>query len=218
MCTNVDNGKCERHNFVRQGFFLEIFTIVWNIGEGIIAIVSGLASHSVALIGFGVDSLIETASALILCWRLGEELRGGCIQKIEALERKAGKLAGCLLLLLSAYIAFDACRKLMGFGERPDKSLIGLVLTVAALAVMPVLARWKRKIADAIESKALRADAMETTCCAWMAFTTLSGLVLNLSFGWWWADAVAGLVLVPLLIREGLEAIKGEECCCHCDR
>ncbi len=215
----LDTNRAERHALLKRALILEIVTVAWNVGEGLIAVGAGIMAHSVALIGFGVDSLIETASALIVGWRLREELKGGTTEKIETAERKAAQIAGVLLLLLAVYVAIDACFRLLGAGEHPDKSFLGIGLTIFALAVMLVLAQMKLKIADAIKSKALRADAMETTCCAWMAFTTLCGLLLNMVFGWWWADAVAGLILVPLLMREGIEALKGEDCGCHskCD-
>jgi divalent metal cation (Fe/Co/Zn/Cd) transporter len=127
----------------------------------------------------------------------------------------ASRAAGALLLLLAAYILIDAGRRLLGFGAEAEQSLVGIVLTAISLVVMPVLGWAKLRTARQLGSRALRADAYETIACAWLSLTTLTGLVLNAAFGWWWADPLAALVLVPLIVREGLEGWKGE--CCDDD-
>jgi len=204
-----------RQALLRRGLLLEAATVLWNILEGVIAVVAGTISNSVALIGFGIDSFVETASAAVVGWRLGAEARGRSPEAAERIERTASKVAGALLLLLAAYIAVDAGRRLLGFGAEARESLIGIILTAVSLVVMPFLGWAKLRTAKQLESGALRADAFETIACAWLSLTTLVGLVLNATLGWWWADPLAALVLVPLIVREGLEGWKGDACGCR---
>lgn len=200
-----------RASLLRRGFLLEVATLLWNIIEGVIAVAAGTIAGSVALIGFGIDSFVETASAAVVGWRLRTELRGRSPEDTERIERTASRIAGSLLLLLALYILIDAGRRLLGFGEEADKSLVGIVLTAVSLVVMPVLGWAKLRTAGALKSGALRADAYETIACAWLSLTTLLGLALNALLGWWWADPLAAICLVPLIVREGLEGIRGEE-------
>jgi cation diffusion facilitator family transporter len=192
-----------------------VVTVLWNILEGVIAVAAGTISNSVALIGFGIDSFVETTSAVVVGWRLGAEARGRSPEAAERIERTASRVAGALLLLLAAYIAVDAGRRLLGFGAEARVSLIGIVLTAVSLVVMPFLGWAKLRTAKQLGSGALRADAFETITCAWLSLTTLAGLVLNATLGWWWADPLAALVLVPLIVREGLEGWKADSCGCH---
>lgn len=194
---------------------LEAATVLWNILEGIIAVAAGTLSSSVALIGFGIDSFVETASAGVVGWRLGAEARGRSPDAAERIERTASRVAGTLLLLLAAYIGVDAGRRLLGFGAEARASRIGIVLTAISLVVMPFLGWAKLRTAKQLKSGALRADAFESITCAWLSLTTLVGLVLNAILDWWWADPLAALVLVPLIVREGLEGWKGDSCGCH---
>jgi cation diffusion facilitator family transporter len=200
----------ERLSLVRRGLHLSVFTVVWNVIEGIVAIGSGLFSGSVALLGFGIDSFVESASGIIVGWRLAYEMRGRSEEQIEKVERLAARLAGILLLILAVYLLIDSCRRFLGFGREPDSSLSGIILTIISLIVMPVLARAKLKTAESIGSKALRADSYETIACAWLSATTLAGLLMNAALGWWWADPLAALVLIPFIVREGLEGLRGE--------
>ena len=207
----------ERKKLLRRGLGLEIVTLLWNVIEGVVAVAAGTISGSVALIGFGVDSFVETASAAVVGWRLRAELRGRSAEAAEGFERVASRTAGALLLVLSAYIVIDAGRRLMGFGGEARESLVGIILTSVSLVVMPFLGWAKLRTATALKSRALHADAYETIACAWLSLTTLVGLVLNALFGWWWADPLAALVLVPLIVREGLEGLRGEGCGCGDD-
>ena len=191
--------------------------MLWNVIEGVIAVAAGTVSGSVALIGFGIDSFVETASAVVVGWRLNAELRDRSAEANERFERIASRAAGTLLLLLAAYIAIDAGRRLLGFGTEARESLVGIILTSISLMVMPFLGWSKLRTATALGSRALRADAYETIACAWLSLTTLVGLALNASFGWSWADPVAALILVPLIVREGLEGLRGDECGCGDD-
>jgi divalent metal cation (Fe/Co/Zn/Cd) transporter len=200
-----------RRRLLRRAFALEVLTVSWNLVEGAVGVVAGVLASSVALVGFGVDSFIETASAVVVGWRLRDELQHGSAERAERVEAVAARIAGALLLLLAAFLLIDALRRLLGHGARAEESTIGIVLTSISLVVMPVLGWAKLRAARALGSRALRADAFETIACAWLSLTTLAGLVLNAALGWWWADPVAALILVPLIAREGFEGLRGEE-------
>ena len=203
----------DRAKLLRRGVWLATATVAWNLGEGVIAVSAGTLAASVALIGFGVDSFVETASGTVVGWRLRAELTGHAdSERAEAMEHRAGKIAGALLLGLAAYIIVDAGRRLFGFGAEAQESKVGIVLTAISLVVMPLLGWAKLRTATSLRSGALRADAYETITCSWLSLTTLAGLLLNAAFGWWWADPLAALAIVPLAVREGLEGWRGE---CH---
>lgn len=197
---------------VRRGRQLEYLTIVWNSLEAIAAIGSGLFAGSIALVGFGVDSVIETSSGAILLWRLRDGEHG------EERERIALKLVGVSFLLLAAYVAFNAVKSLI-LREPPEASYIGIGIATLSLIVMPLLARAKRRVAANINSRAMLADSRQTDLCAYLSAILLVGLVLNALFGLWWADPVAGLIMTPIIAKEGVEALRGETCCdegaCH---
>lgn len=196
---------------LRRGLWLEVATVGWNVVEGVIAVTAGLLASSVALIGFGIDSFVETASGAVVGWRLWAELSGRADEeRAEAVERRAGRIAGALLLALGGYILIDAGRRLVGWGDEARASLLGIALTGVSLVVMPLLGWMKLRTARALGSGALRADAYETITCAWLSLTTLAGLALNAALGWWWADPLAALAIVPLAVREGLEGWRGE--------
>lgn len=197
----------DRKALLHRGIALEGVTVGYNALEGIIAVAVGLAAGSVALTGFGVDSVIEVTSGALLWWRLRTEL--GSAPFGPTVERRAARGAGFLLLALAIYIIVESARQLI-VRTRPAVSPVGIALTALSLIVMPLLARGKLRTAEALGSRALRADAHETIVCAWLSATTLLGLGLNAAFGWWWADPVAALAMLPLIVREGLEAWKGE--------
>jgi cation diffusion facilitator family transporter len=202
----------ERSRLLRRGVTLEYATVAWNVVEGVIAVAAGLVASSVALIGFGVDSFVETASAAVVGWRLRAESLGHADEeRAERLERRAGRIAGALLLALAAYIVVDAGRRLLGFGAEATESVVGIALTAVSLVAMPLLGWVKLRTATDLKSGALRADAYETIACAWLSLATLTGLVLNLTLGWWWADPLAALAIVPLVVREGIEGLRGED-------
>ncbi len=208
MNVEVLNEKVVHADMLRRGQMLEYFTIGWNSLEAVVAISFGIVAGSVALVGFGVDSVIESSSGAILLWRLfaGEER-----------ERIALRLVGVSLLLLAAYVAFDAVKSLL-FQEKPDESYIGIALAVASLIVMPILAREKRKVATRLNSQAMQADSRQTDICAYLSAILLGGLALNALVGWWWADPFAALVMIPIIAKEGVEALQGKTCCgdeCH---
>jgi divalent metal cation (Fe/Co/Zn/Cd) transporter len=187
----------------RAGRRLEYFTLGWNLIEAAVAVVAGLLAGSIALIGFGVDSVIESISGGVLLWRLQTH------RADEQRERLALKLVGVSFLLLAAYVAFEAAETLLR-REPPRVSLVGIVLSLASLVVMPLLARAKRRVAARLESRALHADSRQTDLCAWLSAILLGGLTLNALAGWWWADPVAALLMVPIIAREGIEALRGQ--------
>jgi divalent metal cation (Fe/Co/Zn/Cd) transporter len=197
----------DRVALLRRGVALEGVTVGYNALEGIVAIVAGLAAGSVALTGFGVDSVIEVTSGVLLWWRLRAEL--GSAPLGPTVERRAARGAGFLLLALAVYLIAESAHVLWT-GKRPETSTLGIVLTSLSLIAMPLLARAKLKTAEELESRSLRADAHETIVCAWLSATTLLGLALNAALGWWWADPVAALAMLPLIVREGIEAWRGE--------
>jgi divalent metal cation (Fe/Co/Zn/Cd) transporter len=190
---------------------LEYFTVGWNVIEGVIAVTAGVVAGSPALIGFGVDSAVESVSGGVLIWRLRVEESGTRDEEeIEAVERRAERLVGVAFLLLAAYVAFESVRALIG-QEAPDASPVGIVLTALSIGVMLFLARAKARTAVDLGSRALAADARQTYACWYLSAVTLSGLALNALLGWWWADPVAGLGIVVILVREGVEALRGED-------
>ena len=201
-----------RAALLRRGIRLEGVTVGWNVVEGVVALWSGAIASSVALIAFGVDSFVETTSGAVLWWRLRSELTGDDDpERLERIERRAARVAAAILFALALYIVIDAGRRLLGFGKEARESPIGIALTAVSLAVMPFLGWAKLRTAETLASRALRADAYETISCAWLSFATLAGLALNAALGWWWADPVAALAILPLVVREGLEGWRGEE-------
>ena len=204
-----------RASLVRRGLRLEYFTVAYNSLEGLIAIVAGLFAGSIALVGFGVDSVIEVTSGLALLWRLHRDADEG---RRERAEKITLKIVGICFLALSAYVTYDSVMSLIR-REPPEESVPGIVLAAASLIVMPLLVRAKRKVARGIKSDAMAADAKQTELCTYLSAILLGGLLLNALLGWWWADPVAALVMVPIIAREGIEALRGEKCCdegtCH---
>jgi len=200
-----------RSEQVRRGISLEYLTIGWNAVECGVAVAAGLFSGSVALIGFGFDSAIESISGSILLWRLHAERRGS---HVAAVEQRALKLVGISFFILAAYVGLDSFRTLWR-REHPEHSIVGIILAIVSLVGMPLLARAKRNAAHGLASAALKADARQTSLCAYLSAILLGGLVLNWLLGWWWADPIAALIMVPIIANEGKEALKGKECECR---
>lgn len=200
---------------VRHGRKLEYFTILWNSLEALIALVSGSIAGSVALVGFGLDSLVEVTSGGALLWRLQQDDES----QRERVERAALRIVGVCFVLLAGYVTYDSLSTLLT-RRAPERSVPGMVLAAASLVVMPLLARAKRTVAAGIRSAAMRADAKQTEFCTYLSAILLGGLVLNAVVGWWWADPVAGLLMVPFIGKAGAEALQGKHCCsggaeCH---
>jgi len=205
----MDQLALGRAQHVRRGVRLEWFTIIYNSLEGLIALAAGFLSGSIALVGFGFDSAIEVTSGAALLWRL----RGDASERTrERHEAAALRIVGVCFLVLALYVSYDALQSLVS-REAPQRSIFGIVLAVASLIVMPLLALAKRRVAGHIASAALTADARQTQLCTYLSGILLCGLVLNASLGWWWADPVAALAMVPIIAKEGSDALRGRTCC-----
>ncbi len=191
---------------VRRGRRLEYLTLSWNSLEAVISIVAGLIAGSIALVGFGLDSVIECFSGGVLLWRLRAGEAG------ERREQLALRLVGVSFLALAIYVAYDAITSLLRH-HLPETSWLGIAVAVASLVAMPLLARAKRRVASQLNSGALHADSRQTSICAYLSAILLGGLLLNALLHWWWADPVAALAMAPLIAREGIEALRGKTCC-----
>ncbi len=197
-----------RESLVLRGRRLEYLTLGWNSLEALLSIAAGVSAGSIALVGFGFDSVIECSSGAVLLWRLGAGAED------ERRERIAVRLVGVSFLALAAYVAFDAISSLLHH-EAPHESYLGIAVAAASLLAMPLLARAKRRVARGLNSGAMQADSRQTDICAYLSAILLGGLLLNAILGWWWADPVAALVMVPLIAKEGIEGVRGRTSC-HC--
>jgi cation diffusion facilitator family transporter len=195
-----------RRSLHRRALWLEYFTVGWNVIEGVVAIAAGLLAGSVALIGFGVDSSIEVISALGLLWRLRKAGPDATVAEESGAERRALYVVAATFLLLAAYLAYEAVTSLIG-REEPDRSTVGLVLSVLSLVIMPALAWWKQHTGHQMGSRALAADAAETWVCSYLSLALLAGVGLHELFGWWWADAVGALAMLPVILWQGWETL-----------
>lgn len=201
----------ERASFVRRGLRLEYLTLGWNSLEALIAISAGLIAGSIALVGFGFDSVVECVSGAVLVWRLRTD---SDIHRREQVEQVALRLVGVSFLLLAGYVAYEAVENLLKH-QAPEHSLPGIILAAASLMVMPLLARAKRRVAQSLNSGAMHADSRQTDLCAYLSAILLAGLVFNATLGWWWADPVAALIMVPIVVKEGADALRGKNCGCE---
>lgn len=186
---------------------LLLLTILYNVVEGVIALWSGIAAGSIALVAFGADSYIEVAAASLVLWRIGIEDS----EYAEAVEQRIVRFIGYTFLILSSAIVF---RSVWAFAEQAgaEESIVGIVLALVSVLFMPLIALWKLRIAARGNLHSIAIEAKETIACSYLSLTLLIGLVANAALGWWWLDAATALLLVPWLIREGLEGIRGEEC------
>lgn len=198
-----------RTDTARLGQQLQYLTLAWNSAECIAALVAGFLAGSVVLVGFGFDSAIEIMSSVAALWRLrwdADESRR------EGAERVTIRVVGSCFLLLAVYVTYDAVQTLREH-HAPEHSTVGIVLATLSSVVMPTLVHFKRRVAHRLASGALEAEARQTLVCAYLSATLLAGLGLNAWLGWWWADPLAGLVMVPLIAWEGSEAVRGRTCC-----
>lgn len=193
---------------VKRGKKLEYFTIVWGSLEALVGISSGILAGSVALIGFGFDSVIEVSSGAALLWRLGLDES----TRREHAEKLTLRIVGVCFLALAVYVSYDSLKSILKH-EAPIESPVGIGLAIVSLIVMPLLARAKRKVAVGIQSAAMSADSRQTQLCTYLSAILLCGLLLNALFGWWWADPAAGLIMVPIIAKEGRDAWRGDTCC-----
>jgi divalent metal cation (Fe/Co/Zn/Cd) transporter len=197
----------DRPQLLSRALQLAYFTVVWNVVEGLVAIWAAIAAGSDALLGFGLDSGVESLSGLVLIWRLNIERRDP--ERAEEVEDKALKFIGITFFALAAFVGYESVTTLAN-AERPEPSLVGIAVTILSLIVMPILARKKERVGEAMDSRAVLADSAETWACVYLSGVVLAGLALNALFGWWWADPVAALAVVGFLIKEGLEAFREE--------
>jgi divalent metal cation (Fe/Co/Zn/Cd) transporter len=195
-------ASSELSDVSRRILRLQVLTIVWMTVEAVVSLAAAWNSHSPALFAFGGDSLVELLSAVVVFWRFRFELN----------EARAARIAGTLLFILAGLAALTSVLSFLGYREA-QRSLVGIGILLAAAIGMPWLAAGKRKLATITSSAALKADAAESALCGYMAWIALGGLTVNAIWGKSWADPVAALALVPLIVREGWEARKGKPCC-----
>jgi divalent metal cation (Fe/Co/Zn/Cd) transporter len=195
----------------RWAWALTALTIGWNSLEAVIAIVSGLLAGSIALVGFGLDSVVEVSSAVVIVWRLSRQ--GSNHEANERAEKRAVRLIALSFVAIAGYVIYDSATKLLGIADKPEHSTIGLALVALSLIVMPGLAWAKRTVAAGLGSVALKADAAETQLCTYLSAVVLVGLGANTLLGWWWMDPIAGLVVAGLALKEGWEAWQSGDLC-----
>lgn len=201
-----------RERAALRGKRLEYFTIVWNTLEGIVAVVAGGLANSISLVGFGIDSFIEVTSGSALLWRMmidRDEI------KRERYETLSLRIVGGCFLGLSAYIAYESFSDL-ALRKAPERSIPGVILACASLIAMPLLSRAKKRVGKELCSAAMHADARQTDFCFYLSAILLAGLLLNAMLGWWWADPFAALIMVPIITKEGIDALRGRTRCDSC--
>jgi divalent metal cation (Fe/Co/Zn/Cd) transporter len=201
-----------REDLVRRGIRLSYATIGYNSLEAIASLIAGLFAGSVALIGFGIDSLVEVSASGVAQWRLRSDLHEARRAQVETITHR---IVGLCFLALAAYVVVDS-GKTLWFRERPDRTIAGIVILSMSVVVMPILARAKLKVASAMQSGALRAEARQTSLCAYLSIIALAGVLLNATLGWWWADPAAALCMVPIIVSEGIDGLRAKACddCC----
>jgi divalent metal cation (Fe/Co/Zn/Cd) transporter len=199
----------ERQALAQRGKYLEYFTIAWNSLEGLAAVIAGALAGSISLVGFGIDSFIEVTSGTVLLWRMAVDAD---VRRRERSEQLSLRIVGVCFLALASYVGYESIPNLVS-REASEHSIPGIVLACVSLVVMPILSRAKKKVANELGSSAMRADAKQTDFCVYLSVILLLGLVLNATLGLWWADSTAALLMVPLIAKEGVEAMKGETCC-----
>jgi len=200
----------ETERWVRRGLWLVAGTMLYNAVEAVIALGAGIRAESVALVGFGLDSVIELLAATVVLWRMSLEARGEEARRVELAERRVHRFVGVTFFALAIYVLVQAVW-LLWTRTVPAESLVGIVLAALSLTVMPLIAVGKLRVARAINSAALRAEAKETLACSYLSLCLLLGLVAHALLGWSWADPVAALLMVPWLVREGIEAFESED-------
>lgn len=201
-----------RETLVRRSRRLNIVTLAYNSLEGVVALIAGALAGSIALTGFGLDSSIEVTASLTALWRLRADATP---ERRESAERVSLRVIGVLFLALAAYVGIDATLSLVRH-EAPSESIVGIAIATLSVVVMPVLARAKRHVALALRSGALAAESQQTSLCAYLSAILFIGLILNATVGWWWADPLAGLAMVPIIVREGIDGVRGRSACDEC--
>jgi divalent metal cation (Fe/Co/Zn/Cd) transporter len=199
----------DRQGVAQRGKRLEYFTIGWNILEGLVAVVAGALAGSISLLGFGIDSFIEVTSGTVLLWRMSVDADA---LKRERNEMFSLRIVGVCFLALAIYVVSESASDLVS-RKAPEHSIPGIVLACVSLIVMPVLSRAKKKVATSLGSLAMHADAKQTDFCVYLSAILLIGLLLNTMLGWYWADPLAGLIMVPIIAKEGFDGIRARACC-----
>ena len=202
----------DRAAVVRRGLWLNYVTIFYNSLEAIVSIIAGLLASSVVLVGFGLDSVIEVTASIAAQWRLRADRHHDHRERVERITRR---VIGATFLALAAYVTYDSARALW-LRDRPERSWLGIGVLVMSVTVMPLLARAKRLVAVTLGSRALQADAQQTSLCAYLSVIALTGVALNAVAGLWWTDPVAALIMVPIIANEGIENMRGDPCCDSC--
>jgi len=195
----------------KKALFLSYFTILYNIAECIASIIAGVLAGSIALIGFGSDSFVESLSGSIMIWRFRKHGKIS-IEDEEKIEKKATKLVAATFFILGFYVLFESVKKLI-YQEKPEASIVGMIIAIASIIIMPLLFYSKIKLGKKIKSKSLVADSKQTLACLFMSISLLVGLIMNYLFGIWQADPIVGLIIVTFLFKEGYATFKEEEFC-----
>ncbi|MFC2078400.1 cation transporter [Candidatus Bipolaricaulota bacterium] len=198
----------------RVALWLIIGTLCYNAIEALVALGSGSQAGSIALFGFGLDSVIETVAASVLLWRLWHGVRGASEERLAEMDRRVYRVVGATFVVLAAYIVFQSAWTLIG-RLQPQESMMGMGLAIASVIVMPLVSIGKIRAARRLNSAALLAEAKETLACSYLSLTLLLGLLLNSALGWWWADPVAALLMVPWITKEGIEGLREDGGGCH---
>ena len=196
----------------KKAFILSLFTVIYNLLEGVISIIAGALSGSIALVGFGLDSFVESLSGGVMIWRfrgLGNLSR----DEEERMEAKAAKFVAYTFFVLGVYVLYESFKKLI-LKEIPEPSLIGIAIAIVSLVVMPLLFIMKNRIGNSIGSRSLIADSRQTLACCFLSVALLLGLGLNYLYGLWWADPAAGFIIVVFLMKEGYGILKEGKACC----
>jgi divalent metal cation (Fe/Co/Zn/Cd) transporter len=203
------DATLNREAVARRGMYVEWFTITWNSVEGLVAVISGAVAGSISLVGFGIDSFIEVISGSVLLWRMSVDAD---IQKRERNEKRSVRVVGICFLALALYVGYESVSDLFT-RKAPDHSLPGIALACVSLVVMPLLSRAKKRVGNELGSAAMHADAKQTDFCVYLSGILLVGLALNPTLGWWWADPLAALVMVPIIGKEGVDGMRAKACC-----
>jgi hypothetical protein len=201
---SVGDMPPDRRLLVQRGLRLNYATLAYNALEAIASIVAGLLAGSIALLGFGLDSVVEVTASAAAQWRLRADLDE---LRRHTVERVTHRIIGWCFVGLALYVTYAGGRSLL-LRERPERSVFGIVILALSAVLMPLLARAKRRVARGLESAALRAEARQTSLCAWLSTIALAGVALNAALGWWWADPAAALAMVPIIVSEGLEGVR----------
>jgi divalent metal cation (Fe/Co/Zn/Cd) transporter len=206
------HGTDARAALVVRGLRLNYATLAYNAVEAVVSLVTGVSSGSVALVGFGIDSVIEMTASVAAQWRLRADAHPA---RRATVERTTHRIVGWSFLALAVYVCVESARTLW-LHERPERSIVGVIVLAASAIVMPLLARAKRRVASQIGSRVLASEAMQTSLCAYLSVIALAGVLLNLAFGWWWADPLAAIAMVPIIVGEGLDGARGDGCADDC--